>query len=278
MTQLTPMLAINQVELIAAIFGIVIVVGGWISKAMQKGQQSGMNQGGLGADERRRKLEELAARRRQQLEDLARQRRAGAQTGAPTPSNLTAGEAQQRNTAREMYERRAEALRQLRQQQAQVQSGGTTFPSTSAPSAPPTSARPTPAPTASRSAPPTAPQQAQDLARQRAQQMARLRQKREQELAVQRQRARQEQERIARQQQARKPAPPPRREEPVLEAQAVLEEITETPAGGVRPEAFALTGRGRRGVAGLNAAAMRQAIILKEILDPPVSMREPRGL
>jgi FtsZ-interacting cell division protein ZipA len=251
-------------DIIVLVIGLIVVVGGWLFNALKRPQeqgQAGLDQSGGGSGNSRQRMDELAARRRQQLQELARQRREELGT---QPTNLTMAEAAERAEARTVYERRAEALRRMRQQEAAA--GGARLGEGPSPQAQAQAQQ----------------QRARELARQRAEQEARQRTlqrqqetERQRELARVRQRQQaqrlqqQQREQQQRQEQLRRSAQ--QRAQQLPEAAIVLEEVVASQ----RPSAYAQQPRsGGALVPILGNISLRQAIILKEILDPPVGLRQ----
>lgn len=120
-----PVLAFDAEIITWVVVGVVMFVG-WLAKTIAENKQrreaqdriteGKASQGGSQPS----KVDELAARRRAQLQELARQRRgesAGAQDPSPMarePGNLTINERDERGRAKAEYERRAAALRAQR--------------------------------------------------------------------------------------------------------------------------------------------------------------------
>jgi len=105
-------LAADIMEVIVISIGLVIFVGNILVKAIKGDPQSNTanNDKNTPQDKtaRTERLEQLAAKRRAELQDLAHGRQS-------QPSNLALGESHKRQDAKAMYERRAEALRQMQQ-------------------------------------------------------------------------------------------------------------------------------------------------------------------
>ena len=123
--QLVPVLASTEEVIIWAVV-LVMMIGSWIVKQVKARQEQGASGGASGgasegasgdasgraADtegSRDARLQELASRRREQLRQLAQQR-------GEQPTNLTAAQRTERSRARTLYERRAEALRRAQSQ------------------------------------------------------------------------------------------------------------------------------------------------------------------
>lgn len=112
-------------EVIVVSIGLIIVVGNVIAKRLRKdaannaqGSQTPPTAWG-GKSQRAARLEQLAAKRRAQLQQLAARRQSHGSDAPHTqqPSNLNMQQATQRHGAKTLYERRAEALRQMQQKQ-----------------------------------------------------------------------------------------------------------------------------------------------------------------
>jgi hypothetical protein len=112
-------------EIIVVSIGLIIFVGNVISKriradATQPGDKA--NADTQAKSQRAARLEQLAAKRRAELQQLAAQRQQGQRSAPPTqPSNMDVQQSAQRQDAKTLYERRAAALRQMQQQQKQRQ-------------------------------------------------------------------------------------------------------------------------------------------------------------
>ena len=121
MTLVLPIVAIDD-QLIAGAVGVVIVVGSMIAnwlKAQSEAKRQQQEGEAAGDDEmdgaergEAMSLEQRAASRREQLRREIQHRQAGGGAGRQEPGNLTASERSERERAREAYRRRAEQLRQ----------------------------------------------------------------------------------------------------------------------------------------------------------------------
>jgi len=108
--ELTPVLAMTGYEIVFLVIVIASVVGPLISKHLKERKEQGDDTAStIGGASRQERLQQLAARRREQLRRLAEQR--GTQ-----PTNLTASQRSDRAQARSVYDRRAEALRRAQAQ------------------------------------------------------------------------------------------------------------------------------------------------------------------
>ena len=254
-------LALDIMNIIIFSLAGIIIVGGWVAKAIKNVSGSGGG-GGSTSTGTRQRLDELAARRREQLQQLARQRRG--QTGSE-PTNLSMAERIQRARAKGDYEKRAQ---RLRSQQAE------------------------PARTGEMEARVAAEREARASAQREAQvRQQRVEEHRRQELQRQAQLREQKRRAQLRQQQQQ------RRQRPTPTSHKTLRKLMPSELGkGAREvdtEQHSLTGsdessRVHRHVPDavmlvehhaarriqFNARSLRQAIILKELLDPPVALRQ----
>jgi hypothetical protein len=232
----------------------VFVVGPWIAKTIKKISQpqtpppsrSPGNRTFTDSTPNKPNANELAAMRREKLQELARKRRSTIANRSTTPSqteptNLTMAQRVERARAKAQYQKRAQALQQQQQRQTLQQQQSST----------PTTAR----------------QRAQQkkLARKQA-----LAQQRAQGLQQQQHAAAQQQRSAARVQPAApRPAKPKPRLTP-LQAQhdqgIVHRHVPNAPA----PEQKKATNHLKR----FGASSLRQAVVLKEILDRPIALRD----
>ncbi len=261
LTSLTLAASGDWIEIVIYGIGTVIVVGGWIANQMsqlraeqERRRKIAELEGGQGPQAARHEAAaepvptqaELARRRREQLAALSRRRRspghAASRGAAPRtqPTNLSPAEMTQRQRAQEAYERRARELREQREQ------------------------------------------------KEREQQAARGRY--EQELARRRQETEQTRRRRQLQQQAQRsarPAPQPAPSRPPMPS--ALTPRRERPTderlvGAGAREAGTIENLRRAAqvpviaaahIRELDAAMLRRAIVLKEVLDQPVALRDP---
>lgn len=104
-------------EVIGVSIALVIFIGNMLAKGLKKTNEASKpapsNQP-QNKTQRAQRLEELAAKRRAELQNLASQRQ-GQQPPTQRPANLTMQQASERDHAKTLYERRAEALRQMQQ-------------------------------------------------------------------------------------------------------------------------------------------------------------------
>lgn len=199
-------------------------------------------------------LDDVAARRREQLRELARQRQQASSTpptapqrpqhapaGSADPTNLTMAERVTRARAKAQYEQRAQEMRSQQAEAARRQG--------------------------------EVAQRQRDDTRQRTERDTR-RQREARERAT---RAEEEARRRAAQ---RQPLAQPRREEqaaPAVTAAVQLAAMERTADAAYRMQPGGTAPRARGAAAGalaFNATSLRQAFILKELLDPPLSMRD----
>ena len=136
-------------DLIVYSIGLVIVVGGWVAgqlkrmrekpSAAPKPSEEAPSQPSLGPQ----RLEDLAAKRRMELQKMVQQRRAqrGARPAAEArPENLKLGQLEQREQARLQYQSRADALereREVQRGKPQPQRSSTSPSAPAQPSGPP---------------------------------------------------------------------------------------------------------------------------------------------
>ncbi len=207
------------------------------------------------------RMQEMARKREQAL---AQMRSQAARTGSTQPDNLTAAQRAARDRAREAYQRRAELL--ARQREAQQQAASRQVP-----------ARP-------QNQPASQPQrQAQQPTAQQQQQARALQRQQAQQQAVQQARA--QQQAAARQAAA---AAASRRvgsgsiaAPMAVEMLSEADVITEAPrTGSARREAEIAARRAGSAAAGavrqsLTGKSIREAFVLKEVLDRPLAMRDP---
>lgn len=237
------MLASSINDLFVFVFIALFVVGPWIAKILKKlGSQPTS-----GSSSTRQKLEEMARRR---LEELALQRRNPAQGGEPT--NLTMAQRVQRARDKARYEQRARALREQ----------------------PP--GRPTP--TSLEPATPTQRQRQEAPRRQEQQQrLARLRAK---QLEQQARAQRQQQIDAAQRKTTTKHTTTQRsafadaaqaRMEIEHESGVVHRHVTNAPIQEQKHQT------GGAGAIRLDIKSLRNAIVLKEVLDPPLALRNTTG-
>lgn len=130
-TALTPTLA-GLADWLPVIIIIVTVIASWVSTAMKEGGKKQRQrqrprptvdpnalQDETPTMGRRLSVDEMAARRREQLQELARRRQRAMGQGQPT--NLTAGQVEERTRAKATYEARAQELRRAAEAQARRQ-------------------------------------------------------------------------------------------------------------------------------------------------------------
>lgn len=267
----TLVIAANLEDLITLGIFLIFVVGGWIASALKKAEETrqarrAAERQSEGAAPLRRtgertRLDEVVERRRRQLEEIAARRRGrtrpegdgvAARSGAagPTmePGNLTAAERAARERAKQQYQARAEMLR--RQREAAEREAAQRI-------------------------------EREQRQRERAAELARQAEevKRQRELARQ-QRARQGQ---------RSTRPISRRgnvatvrpagastEGGISGTRAPVEAAAiSAPGGTTAKSAHAATKPIRLAGMRLGRQALRQALVMKEILDPPVALRDP---
>ena len=118
-------LAAGWEEVIGVSIALVIFIGNMLAKGLKKTNEQSQQSSAKPkptATQRTQRLEELAAKRRAELQQLAGQRQPQAQR-PPTsrPDNLTVQQSNERDQAKTLYERRAEALRQMQQKKQQTQ-------------------------------------------------------------------------------------------------------------------------------------------------------------
>ncbi len=304
---ITPMLAIGTTELIVIIVFLAISGIQYIFKEMkkskemreqrerrlqaeQRGDFSGAQtdetesvkpvetqmRGQLGTGKTGERLEDIAARRRREIAAMNR-------PGAPTPGqpdNMTMQQMRQRAAAKAEYEKRAAALRQ-RQSAGEVQS---TQPSRTA--------------AAQRRAQPIdlAETDPQDMTRQQqvretqeqartqaeARKQAELQRQRQQAARQQQQRAQQVQSSNLRQTVAGRPTLRPTNLRPVIDEQEEgqrrssvtgARELSQRTAAAVTAAAPVAQVKLSTGNVVLNVKSLRDAVVLREILDPPMALR-----
>ena len=212
---------------------------------------------------RAERLEQLAAKRRAELQRLASQHQS---SGAP-PTNITPQQAGERQQAKTLYERRAEALRQMQQQQGR----------SGQPSSPQTSTYTQAPPTRSQSVTPKDSVSSQE----HPQTIAASNRKREVELS----KVREREEQMLRQREAQLK----KREEHLRQKAAQLgrgaSQVSHEQHGDLQmihrhvDDVLPVPSKPRgtsviMGNMKLDRNALRKAIILKEILDPPVALRQ----
>ncbi len=262
---LLPLLGNSWEEIVTVAIGLVIVVGSAVANALkqQREKRARLDQelssrGGGGdqpielkdedlAGSGASRAEMLAQRRRAQLQELARQR-AGQSGGAP------AGGAAAGSSGRTLYERRAEALRRAQQQTPARSDAGELERQREA---------------------------AYQRAKAEAQRRARLEQARQQAQARAAQEARQAE--LSRVRQAELAAERARVEREALrqrqlsDREAHLSHVADEHQPGAVTRAAADSQPGQPGslAAALRGGSLRRAIVLKELLDPPVGMRKP---
>lgn len=249
--------------IVVAIFATIFIV-----KAIAKGTSNANGQGKSGSSasgasaqsQRAARLEELARKRRAELQQLAAQRQqSGQQHPTTTPSqqqpgNITAQQAGQRQQAKTLYERRAEALRQMqRQQQPQ--------PRQAPPSRPAPIKQQQPREFARQTQPGDPTQHELSQVRQREEQLERQRQ-----LA-----ARQREEQLRKQAQQLGSGATEVSHSRHGEVETVHRHIDDVKAEPKQHQSHPIAALG--GMT-LNRQSLRQAIILKEILDPPLALRK----
>ncbi len=114
-----PMLALTLSDIIFYIFMAIFIFGPWLAKVLkQASQQSGSPPSQptrqVSADKQRSKQAgQFATQRQGKLEELARQRRLMRQqpkSTSPQPSNLTMAQQAQRDRAKRLYEKRAKKM------------------------------------------------------------------------------------------------------------------------------------------------------------------------
>jgi len=255
---LIPMLALNISDLVFYGFMAVFVVGPWIAKTLkQVGATNRPQQPPPPSDTqapttqttRTPRAADLARRRREKLEALTRNRDLPSQASARSlpqePGNLTMTQRVQRARAKALYEQRIQQLKQ-----------GKT-PTTPKPPAAPTHSAP--------SRIPSQPHQEIDQIRRQA------RAQKKRQLDAARRKATQTQTLAHRhskklsQTMRLEPVPP------VPEENQVRRHVPDAPMPGAQ------AGPRPRIIKHLNTASLRQAIILKEVLDRPLALRPPAG-
>lgn len=266
---LLPMLGNSWEEIVTVAIGLVIVVGSAVANALkqQREKRTRLDQelgsrGGGGdqpielkdedlAGSSASRAEMLAQRRRAQLQELARQR--ASQSGGAPAGGAAAG-----SSGRTLYERRAEALRRAQQQTPERGGVGELERQREA------AYQRAKAEAQRRARLEQARQQAQAQAQARAAQEARqaeLSRVRQAELAAERARV----EREAQRQRQRS------------DREAHLSHVADEHQPGAVTRAAADSQPGQPGslAAALRGGSLRRAIVLKELLDPPVGMRKP---
>ncbi len=243
-------------DLIGYLVVALVILGPWIAGLLKKAADADKKnkarleerQQGGGASQKR--LDDLAARRRAELraQAQARQQGAAAPSGGVDPSNLTMAERIARARAKAQYENR----------QTQIQQE--TPPGREAESAARQRA------------------EAEAAARRRAEQEAQARQQ-EQRRAAERQDAQRRAERSARQKAEAARRQRVERSRRARESQRVQAAVTPRPAArSAKPQAIVLepmTPIDEAGGLVFDRQSLRQAIILKEVLDRPVALRDP---
>ncbi len=251
-TTLITTLALSFNDVLTFAFIALFIVGPWISKAMKKAGQSGSRPTSGRSTVRHTpsrdlpSATDLALRRQKRLQELAQRRRTAA-TGqqpprGPEPSNLSMAQRLERQRAKAMYEQRA---RKLRQQQTQPQQPHTVIQQ-----------------------PTQRPQQQiaqQRLARQHARQIKRQQQRQRAEaLRYMTQQRKAAAAKLAQPQQRPKLSRIATKHDRGIVHRHVPDAPTTTVTAAHRPR-----------IRYLNARSLRNAIMLKEILDPPVALRQP---
>ena len=113
---MTPTLALTTDQIIWLVIGVFVVLGGIFGDANKnkKGKPQNRSSASDGEAKGTVDLEEIARRRRQQLEDLARQRRQGGGRADTKKSTQASASASQGETARAGAQQRLEELRHKR--------------------------------------------------------------------------------------------------------------------------------------------------------------------
>ncbi|HEX7009042.1 MAG TPA: hypothetical protein VF184_03615 [Phycisphaeraceae bacterium] len=238
----------------------LIVIGSWIANAAKKYSQQ--------QEERKRQLQRmlrdarqegqadldaLTQRQRQDLQTITQQRmEISAQQPSSEPTNLTMAQRIARARAKAQYEERA---RQLRQAQQQQQQRPQTIPGLRTPPA-----------DLQAQARMRAQAQAAQRARQQQQELARRRALLQAQQEAQRRAQEQRRQQILRQQQTQQQALARRRQQERLSLERVA-----PPMSLVQP---AKPKRPALRIGPITPQSLAQAVILKEILDPPLALRE----
>lgn len=245
-------LAAGWEEVIGVSIALVIFIGNMLAKGLKKTNETGKpaaDGSNQNKSQRAKRLEELAAKRRDELQNIASQQ--GQRPPTQRPDNLTIQQASERDHAKTLYERRAEALRQM-----QLKKQRQAPPSQSQTQAP----RPHP------QSFPSAAQRKHDLSKVR---------EREQEVRHQRQLAESQRE-AQRRQKAQKLGSGVTTVSHQIhgDIQSVHRHIDDVVAYKPIPQPRSIPALGGMKI---DRQSLKQAIILKEILDPPLALRKPAG-
>ncbi|MFG0247499.1 MAG: hypothetical protein ACF8OB_01325 [Phycisphaeraceae bacterium JB051] len=253
-------LAAGWPEVIGVSIALVIFIGNLLAKGINKtnqetGASSPTSTGDTSGQSRAERLEQLAAKRRAELQRLASQHQQ--QSTATPPTNITMQQAGERQQAKTLYERRAEALRQMQQKQGRQ--------------APPS--RPEPQP--QRQEPTRRPveQQRPQPTRQRTEQreISRVRQREEQLLKQREADLKRREERLRQKAASLGSGVKQVSHEKHGDLEIIHRHVDDVQVDQAKPRGASVI----MGDMKLDRKALRKAIILKEILDPPVAMRQP---
>ncbi|MEX1015654.1 MAG: hypothetical protein WDZ31_02825 [Phycisphaeraceae bacterium] len=260
------------------IYGIaaIILVGSWVANLLRKQAEERQEReriAGGGKAASKPSLDELAARRREELRELARQRgevKAGPvdRPGAGEPVNLSMAERIARARAKAQYEERA----------ARMGGGGRAAPSPAKPTPAPAPARTGPSSTTRDPSGMTEMERARQRDLQRRQAEARKRQEAERRAHAEQQRRAQQRE-LERQRAHQQAEQRQRRAE--QEARQRAQQSVGVggpavrPAAVQRPSAYTIKAKRSGGSIPFTTRSLREAILLREVFDRPLAMRDP---